>query len=135
MVWIAVKLQTTGLSIENDQVVSIASAANLAKDEFYSVVKATAVSSPEAEKVHKVSKEEIEKAFEWDTVVQDRWIPWIVSIEPDPSKITFFAHNGNKFDFPMLRAMNRRKPVTGLEPYATLRSRSDGAGTQRNQHG
>jgi len=53
MVWIAIKLQTTGLSIETDQVVSIAAAAPNT-DDFYSVVKATTVSSPEAEKVHKV---------------------------------------------------------------------------------
>lgn len=110
MIWVAIKVQTTGLLVDKDEIVSVSSSTSHdGVSDFFCTVQPTIPSSTEAERVHKISAEQLKCSIPWTEMVNTTWAAWFRSI-PNFGKepTTLVAHNGIKFDFAIIRSMHKR---------------------------
>lgn len=101
--WIALKLHTTGLSVENDCIVHIECTTE-SSPLFASHVRSTIPwrqDMARAVQIHKIDRETMESAPEW-THVLDAWFSWLSTYCAQSTEWLLVAHNGLLFDFAFL---------------------------------
>jgi DNA polymerase-3 subunit epsilon len=99
-------LETTGLDVTNDRIVSVA--ASCCENKFYSLVNPTIPIPRGASNVHKIYDEHVVVAPTWADVAP-RLFEFVAKHGgPRPALV---AYNGNRFDFPLLVAETKRAAV------------------------
>ena len=109
--YIIFDLETTGLSCTSDRIVSIAAIDLYSGDEFYAEVNPQIPMKRAAAAVNGFSDEALKGQPVWETIGPLFW-QWVSSHQTET--LCFIAHNGRRFDMPMLT--NELARLSGLPP-------------------
>lgn len=111
--YIIFDLETTGLSCTRDRIVSIAAIDLYSGDEFYAEINPLMRLQKAAAAVNGFSDEMLQGKPTWAQVGPAFW-QWIGDHQSSGGSLCFVAHNGRRFDIPMLT--NELKRLAALPP-------------------
>ena len=101
--YIVFDLETTGLSCKKDRIVSIAAIDLYSGDEFYAEVNPTIPMNKAAAAVNGFTDDCLKDKPLWASIGPLFW-KWISDHQAPGGLLCFVAHNGRRFDAPMLRS-------------------------------